>query len=176
RVPLMASLADSLRLPQYRGRGFDQIRQQVLSNAPIDTAFERMALAATFIAWKEALPSNDALLRAALGYGNGDPEAAAARIVAQTTMADVAARRALLEGGSPAIARSTDPLIVLARQIEPVNRRSALRAAKLDATISANTEKLGRALFEAYGRTLPPDATFTLRITDGVVKGFPYNG
>ena len=176
RLPLMSSLADSLRLAQYRGAGLERVRQGMLADVPIDTVFERMALAATFVAWKEALPSNDVILKAALGYGNGDPEAAAARIVAQTALASAAQRRALLEGGSAAVARSTDPLIMLARQIEPVNRRLATRVAQLDAVTSANAEKLGRAIYEAYGRSLPPDATFTIRITDGLVKGFPYNG
>jgi hypothetical protein len=176
RVPLMSTLADSVRLPQYRGPGLDRIRQQVLATTPVDTAFERMALAATLTAWKEGLPSNDAVLKAALGYGNGDPDAAAAQIILKTTLADAAARRALLEGNTAVVSRSNDPLIVLARQLEPVNRRLAQRNAQLDAIISANAEKLGRAIFEAYGRSLPPDATFTLRITDGVVKGYPYNG
>jgi len=176
RLPIMSGIADSLRLTQYRGAGLDRIRQLVLAQTPIDTAFERMALAATFAAWKEALPSNDVILRAALGYGNGDPEAAAARIIAQTTLADAAKRKAVLDGGSAAVARSTDPLIMLARQIEPVNRRLALRQMQLESVVSANAERLGRGIFEAYGRSLPPDATFTLRITDGVVKGFPYNG
>jgi V8-like Glu-specific endopeptidase len=175
RIPSQAALPDSLRLPQYRGVGLDRLRQQVLTIG-IDTAFERMALAATFAAWKENLPASDPLLRAALGSPNGDPAAAAARLVSQTTLVDTAARRALLAGGSAAVSASRDPLIVLARQIEPVNRRVAMRAAQLDATISANAEKLGRAIFEAYGTALPPDATFTLRITDGVVRGFPYNG
>ncbi|HMC57233.1 MAG TPA: S46 family peptidase [Gemmatimonadaceae bacterium] len=175
RVPLQSSLADSMRLAQYRGPGLQRIRQQVLTT-PIDTAFERMALAATFAAWKEALPANDPLLIAALGSRDGDPAAAAARLVSQTTLADTAARRALLAGGSAAINASRDPLIVLARQIEPVNRRLVMRAAQLDAVASANAEKLGRATFDAYGTSLPPDATFTLRISDGVVKGFPYNG
>lgn len=38
------------------------------------------------------------------------------------------------------------------------------------------TQKLGRALFEVYGTTIPPDATFTLRLADGVVKSYEYNG
>jgi hypothetical protein len=176
RLPIMTGLPDSARLVQYRGPGADRIRQTIQSNANVDTAFERMALAATLAAWKEALPANNAILAAALTYGNGNPDAAAAKILAQTTLADAAARRALLEGGTKAVAASKDPLIGLARMIEPVNRKLAGRAARLDAIVSANAEKIGQAIFAAYGTSLPPDATFTLRITDGVVKGYPMNG
>lgn len=175
RLPLESALADSLRLSQYRGANLNRIRQAVLMT-PVDTAFERRTLAATLAAWKEALPPTDPALVMALAAGNGDPERAAAAIMARTTLTDTAARRALLSGGSAAIAKSNDPLIALARQIEPVNRRLAERAAKLDAIVSANAEKIGQAIFAAYGTSLPPDATFTLRITDGVVKGYPYNG
>jgi hypothetical protein len=67
-------------------------------------------------------------------------------------------------------------MIALARSIDPLNRTVAARATALNAIITANSEKIGQALFAAYGTALPPDATFTLRISDGVVKGFPMNG
>ncbi|HEX4681829.1 MAG TPA: S46 family peptidase, partial [Gemmatimonadaceae bacterium] len=175
RLPSQSALADSARLSQYRGPGLDRIRQTVLAT-PVDTAFERRALAASIAAWKEALPPTDPALTYALSLGNGDPERAAEALVTRTTLVDPAARRALAAGGATAIANSTDPLITLARRIEPVNRRLAERQARLDAIISSNAERIGQAIFAAYGTSLPPDATFTLRITDGVVEGYPYNG
>ena len=91
-------------------------------------------------------------------------------------MADPAVRRRLVEGGASAVAASDDPMIVLARRIERMARDVAMQAARHEAVISANGEKVGQALFAVYGKTLPPDATFTLRISDGVVRGFPMNG
>ncbi|HXT16051.1 MAG TPA: S46 family peptidase [Gemmatimonadaceae bacterium] len=175
RLPMQGSLADSLRLMQYRGAGLARIRQQALMT-PIDTGFERRVLAATFAAWKEALPPTDPAMSYALNMGNGDPERAAEAFVAHTTLTNPATRAALVNGGSAAVASSNDPLIKLARLIEPTNRKLAERQAKLDAIVSANAEKIGQAIFAAYGTSLPPDATFTLRITDGLVEGYPYNG
>jgi hypothetical protein len=51
-----------------------------------------------------------------------------------------------------------------------------VRLQDLNSVIESSNEKLGRAIFEVYGTSIPPDASFTLRISDGVVKGFPYNG
>jgi hypothetical protein len=174
RIPAQQALPDSERLPEYRGESIDRMKRQLTSAAPVDTQVETRLLAAQLAAAKRALPANDPFLQAVLA--GRTPDAAARALIGGTTLNDPAARKALLDGGASAIAASTDPLIVAARKIDPLNRIVATRARRLNAVIASNAEKLGQAIFAAYGTSLPPDATFTLRISDGVVKGYPYNG
>lgn len=173
RIPIEAAKPDSLRLVAYRGAALDSMRARLLA-IKIDPEHEQLMVAAQLAAMQKALPANDPFLTAALQ--GRTPEAAAAALVGGTKLTDAAYRKSLLDGGSAAIAASTDPMIVLARALEPVNRTVVAHADRANAIITANGEKLGQAIFDAYGTNLPPDATFTLRITDGVVKGFPMNG
>ncbi len=174
RVASESSKPDAERLTAYRGTGMNTVRAAITRNAPIDTAFERLALTAQLRAAREELPANDEFLRVALG--GRTPDAVAAALVRGTRVGDSAFRVSLVNGGAAAVAASTDPMIVFARQIDPVNRAVTERAAALNAIITTNAEKIGQAMFAAYGTALPPDATFTLRISDGIVKGFPMNG
>lgn len=174
RVASESGKPDSARLVQYRGNGINNIRTQLGNPIPIDTGFERLAIAAQLRAAQTDLPANDPFLRVALG--GRTPDAVAADLVRNTRVGDVAFRQSLLQGGTAAVNASTDPLIVWARGVDPLNREVTARATALNAIIAANSEKIGQALFAAYGTALPPDATFTLRISDGVVKSFPSNG
>jgi hypothetical protein len=174
RVPEQGALPDSARLPAYRGEGLENARRAAQGDVPIDKEGEKLSLAAQLTAAKKDLPAGDPFL-AALLQGRS-PEVAAEALIDQTTLADPAARKALLDGGAAAVRASTDPLMVVARKIAPLSREVAMRNARLDASASANAERIGQALFAAYGTSLPPDATFTLRISDGVVQGYPMNG
>jgi peptidase S46-like protein len=174
RIASESGKPDSARLAPYRGQGIVNMTGMLSRPVPIDTAFERLAIAAQLRAAQSELPANDPFLRAALGGRSPDEVATAA--VRNTRVGDPAFRQSLLQGGAAAVAASTDPMIVLARGIDPLNRTVTARAAALNAIIASNSEKIGQALFAAYGTALPPDATFTLRISDGVVKSFPSNG
>jgi hypothetical protein len=174
RVATEGAKPDSARLPQYRGPAIARMTTALSQPVPIDTAFERLAIAAQLRAAQTDLPPNDQFVRLALA--GRTPDEVAASLVRNTRIGDPAFRQSLLQGGPAAIASSTDPMIVFVRGIDPLNRAVTARATALNATIAANSEKIGQALFAAYGTALPPDATFTLRISDGVVKGFPMNG
>ncbi|HEY3747197.1 MAG TPA: S46 family peptidase [Gemmatimonadaceae bacterium] len=174
RVASESGKPDAERLAQYRGAGLTNIRNSISGPVPIDTAFERLAIAAQLRAAQGELPASDPFLTAALA--GKTPDARAAELVRGTRIGDQSFRQNLIQGGAAAIASSTDPMIVFARAIDPLSRAQLTRANALNATIATNSEKIGQALFAAYGTALPPDATFTLRISDGVVKGFPSNG
>jgi len=174
RIASESGKSDSARLVAFRGSGIAGMTAALSSDIPIDAAFERLALAAQLRAAQSELGPNDPFVRRALA--GRTPEAAASAIVRGTRVGDPAFRASLLRGGASAVASSSDPMIALARTIDPLNRALTRRADSLNAIIATNSEKIGQALFAAYGTALPPDATLTLRISDGVVKSFPSNG
>jgi hypothetical protein len=105
------------------------------------------------------------------------PADAAAAVVRGTKLGDPAVRKSLVDGGGPAVAASSDPLIDFARRIDPLLREQ--RKWLEDNVISVETaagEKIGKARFAVYGKSTYPDATFTLRMSYGTVKGYPMNG
>ena len=168
------ALPEADRLTQYRGPGLDRLRTQLLREAPFDVEADRLTLTAQLEAAGKELPAGDPYLAALLG--GQTPEAAARALVDGTRVGDLAARRALVEGGAAAVAASTDPMIVAARTIAVLSTPYARRAEALNVALGGKTELLGQAIFAAYGKSLPPDATFTLRISDGTVRRFPMNG
>ena len=174
RLPGQQALADSLRLPQFRGNSLNTLRNQLMGNIPIDPAMEQANLTAWLTAAQQELDPKDPVLVALLAGRR--PEQAAADIIKATQLGDASFRKTLIEGGAASVASSTDPLIQLARKIDPISLPVAQRVARLNASISSNAERVGQAIFAAYGKSLPPDATFSLRISDGVVKGYPMNG
>jgi hypothetical protein len=102
---------------------------------------------------------------------------AARAAIAGTKLADPALRRALLQGGEAAVAGSRDSMIVLARRLDPMVRETRrFLEDEVDAPTTRAMERIAQARWKVYGRTLSPDATFTLRLSYGTVKAFPAEG
>jgi hypothetical protein len=174
RSPVESAKPDSERLPAYREANRANLERLVHSSTPIDTAQEVALLTAYFTAMARELPATDPVRRAALG--GRSPADAAREMVASTQIGTARQRAALLQGGAPAIAASHDPFVALARVIDPLSRPIIRRMEALGNQESQNDELVARALLAVYGNTVAPDATFSLRISDGEVARYPYNG
>ena len=172
RAPAEAAKPDSARLMMFR----DAMKQRVqgMMAAPVDTTSEIMLLAAYFTQMRKDMPASDPLVRAALA--GRTPEAAAREMVTSSEIVTPEQRQALLQGGAAAVRASKDPFIRLARMIDPVERQITKQVTDLNGRDAQASERIARALLAVFGNTVAPDATFSLRIQDGQVMGYPYNG
>ncbi len=74
------------------------------------------------------------------------------------------------------ILNSNDPYVrFIVQTKDRLNEISDMRREALN-TLSVLNQQLGELIFDSYGNSIPPDATSTLRISDGVIKGYEYNG
>ncbi|MBE3132455.1 MAG: S46 family peptidase, partial [Acidobacteria bacterium] len=162
---------NATRYDEFRDSKLESLKFTLLSPAPIYADMDEALLAAWLEEGQKTLGAQDPFVRAALGTST--PSAVARAAVGGTKLADPAVRKALLDGGADAIARSDDPMIALARGIEPVIRE--LRAWNEQHVLSVEAaagQKTSAARFAAYGKTVSPDATFSLRLSFGRVLGY----
>ena len=82
----------------------------------------------------------------------------------------------LLEDGADEVLKGDDPFIYFMMNSKDRAAEYSKKVNEIVEVESAYSQQLGVAVFEIYGTSIPPDATFTLRLADGVVEGFPYNG
>ncbi len=165
---------DGERLPGYHESQIESVKFRLASPAPVYLDLDRARFIGGMQQALEKLGPNDEFVKLVLQ--GGTPEAAADRLFAGTHLQDAGVRKQLLDGGQPALAASTDTMVVLARQLDPLLRRQIKEADADSASADAAGEKLGRARFLVYGHDTYPDATFTPRISYGAVEGFPMNG
>src|SRR5260221_9539642 len=118
----------------------------------------------------KTLGRNDPFVKAALG--DADVSEVVGRAVRETQLRDVAFRKTLLDGGADGVARSSDPMITLAHRVEPVIRElRAWNDEHIRAVDTSAGEKISKARFAVYGKSIPPDANFNLRLSYGRIKG-----
>ncbi|MGH8442886.1 MAG: S46 family peptidase [Nevskiaceae bacterium] len=163
------------RLREYTESALPSLTQGLFSTAPITPEYEKVKLTWSLTKLRELLGTDDPLIKAVLG--TDAPAAVAARLVDGTRLGDVATRKKLWEGGQAAVAQSKDPFIEFARSVDAEARALRKRYEdEVEAVEDANAEHLARVRFAMTGSGAYPDATFTLRLSHGEVKGWDEKG
>lgn len=162
------------RLREYSDSSLPSVKQALFANTPVYKDMEELLLADGLAMLQRQLPDDPATKSALQG---ATPAEAAHRLIAGTTLADPAARERLYKGGKAAVDASSDPLIVLMRAIDTEAR--GLRTREDDEVESVERvagSQIGRLRFDRSGYSVAPDATFTLRLSYGAVRGYTEDG
>jgi hypothetical protein len=159
------------RLREYRDSNLESLKFQLFSPAPIYPEFERVKLLQSLSFLTEQLGSEHPLVQKVLG--GKSPAKLVDELIAGTRLADPAERKKLVDGGAKAVDDSRDPLIVFARSIDGEARKLRKRYEEdVEEPERQAYGDLAKLRFKVLGRGVAPDATFTLRLAFGIVKGY----
>jgi hypothetical protein len=162
------------RFREFRDSALPSLEQQLFSTEPIYKNLETVLLADALTEMRQSLGNDNSDVQKVLQ--GKTPAEAAKQLIMNTKLDDVAVRKQLYEGGQQAIDASPDPLITLMRAID-ADARTARKEYedKVESVVRRDGATIAKARFAQSGFNQPPDATFTLRLSYGQVKGYEEN-
>ena len=172
-------IANDLKKPENERNELyvgDELNKTLESLIPenFDYDMNNTLLAQKVDALEQAFGDNDPLVQKFTGGKKG--QEAVKYILDHSKITKLDAIKALLAKGPDEVLNSDDPFIYFVLNTKDKADEYAAKVKELTEVESSYSQELGVALFDVYGTSIPPDATFTLRIADGVVEGYPYNG
>jgi hypothetical protein len=175
RAAAERSKPNAERLREYTDAALPRIRQFLAAETPVYPDLEQVKLSFALERMREWLGPDDALVRSVLGMES--PDSLAESLINGSKLADAKVRLALYEGGQAAIDASDDPMIRLAKQVDPVAREVRKRYEdEVEGPTRSGQEAIAKARFAVLGTGIYPDATFTLRLSYGRVNGWEEKG
>jgi Peptidase S46 len=162
------------RLPEYTDSRLALLSKTILDPQPVYPELEQMTLEFWLSKLRENLTADGEGTKIFLGKDS--PETLSARL-ATSKLGDPAVRKALWDGGMAAITASNDPMIKFVLATDPASR--AIRKdyeERVSGPVDHAAQKIAQARFAAYGTSVYPDATFSLRLSYGKVAGWSDNG
>jgi hypothetical protein len=163
------------RLREYSEANLESLQEDLFSKEPIYEDFEILKLSDGLTYLVEQFGYDNALVKKVLD--GKSPRARARALVKGTSLKDVDVRKKLYQGGKKAVDASKDPLILLAKAVDAEARavRKIMETEVTEVSRQAYGE-IAKVKFALDGTKTYPDATFTLRLSFGVVKGFEEDG
>jgi len=169
---LFAFLYDYYKQTGMPQEQVDGLRNRLLAIEDKPEALDRNLLTSRLNLFTEVLGEDHEVLADMLE--GATPEQAAAMIMQESVLTSREGTQQLVESGN--ILESGDPLITMVSAFAPNLLEAQQRYQQLAMEERELLSQLGRAWFAVYGTDVPPDATFSLRISDGVVARYEYNG
>jgi hypothetical protein len=175
RMPVEDAKPNAERLPEFTESSRPTLEQKLFSTAPIYDNFETVNLADALSVLVTKLGADNPLVVKVLA--GKSPHDRAAELIQGTKLKDVAERKRLAAGGAKAIEESKDPMIELARLIDPPSRAVRKKYEEgVQEPMRQAYAKIAAARFAITGTDTYPDATFTLRLAFGTVKDYTDEG
>ncbi len=166
--------ANGERLREFVESGRESLELSLFSDKPIYNDLEELLLADSLTYLTEEVGATSELSQKILA--GKSPRARASELIQSTKVNDVAVRKKLYEGGSGAVSSAKDPMIELARIIDEQSR-SLRKIMDTQGEVKQQAHaKIAKARFAVEGTSTYPDATFTLRLAYGTVKGYQEGG
>jgi hypothetical protein len=163
------------RLEEYADSAKKSLELRLFSRQPIYPDFEidKLSHSLTFLCGE--LGYENKLVQQVLA--GKSPRERAAELVLGTKLASLKVRRDLYQGGKEAVDASEDPMIRLAKLVDPESRKvRKVMESQVQEVQRQAYDQIAKAKFAVEGTSTYPDATFTLRLAFGTVKGYEENG
>jgi len=163
------------RLREFGDARLPLIETRLLRPVPVPRSLEQVLVTFGLRALRDTFGPDDPLVQAAIEKRS--PEEVAREAVAGSRLDDPKVREALWKGGAAAVAASSDPMIALARRLDPQAR--AVRKEyenRVQGALARNGELLFQAAVAVHGTSGYPDGTLTLRLSYGTVAGWTESG
>jgi len=162
------------RFPEFRDSYKESLELELFSSQPVYDDFEIVKLTDSLTDMVTRVGADDALVKQVLA--GKSPVDRAAELVTGSKLKDVAVRKQLYNGGASAVSAAKDPMIELARMIDgPARDARKIYEAQDEIKQQAYAE-IAKARFAIQGTSTYPDATFTLRLSYGTVRGYEESG
>jgi hypothetical protein len=162
------------RMEDFRESAHESLELEIFSTEAIYDDVEVLTLTDSLTDFASAFGASHPLVKMVL---NGkSPIERANELVKGTRLKDVAFRKKLYAGGKAAAEAAHDPMVDLARAIEPAARAAKKTLATQEEIKQQAYGEIAKARFAIEGTKTYPDATFTLRLSYGSVRGYQENG
>jgi Peptidase S46 len=162
------------RLEEFRDSSRESLELELFSTEPVYDDVELLTLTDSLTDLANAFGAQHPLVTMVLG--NKSPIERASELIKGTQLKDVAFRKRLYTGGKSALEAAHDPMIEIARGVDPTARQIKKIFETQEEIKQQAYGEIAKARFAMEETGTYPDATFTLRLSYGTVRGYEENG